>query len=48
MLSIVFAILLILWLLGWNFSVAGGMIHLLFVLAIIIAVIDLMTGQPMA
>jgi hypothetical protein len=45
MLWIVFAILLILWLLGWGFHVAGAMIHLLLVLAIIVAIINLVTGR---
>ncbi|MGD0973861.1 MAG: lmo0937 family membrane protein [Candidatus Korobacteraceae bacterium] len=47
MLWTVFAILLILWLLGWGFHVAGATIHLLLVLAIIVAVINLMTGRRM-
>ncbi len=47
MLWTVFAILLILWMLGWGFHVAGAMIHLLLVLAIVIAVINLMTGRRM-
>jgi hypothetical protein len=45
MLWTVFAILLILWMLGWGFHVAGAMIHLLLVLAIVVAVINLMTGR---
>ena len=45
MLWTVFAILLILWLLGWGFHVAGAMIHLLLVLAIIVAIINLVTGR---
>ena len=44
MLWTVFAILLILWLLGWGFHVAGAMIHLLLVLAIIVAIVNLLTG----
>jgi hypothetical protein len=45
MLWTIFAILLILWLLGWGFHVAGGLIHLLLVLAVIVAVINLVTGR---
>ena len=45
MLWTVFAILLILWLLGWGFHVAGSLIHLLLVLAVIVAVINLVTGR---
>jgi DMSO reductase anchor subunit len=41
----IFAILLILWLLGWGFHVAGSLIHLLLVVAIIVAVISLITGR---
>ena len=44
MLWTVFAILLILWLLGWGFQVAGAMIHLLLVLAIMVAIVNLLTG----
>ena len=47
MLWTVFAILLILWMLGWGFHAAGAMIHLLLVLAIVVAVINLMTGRRM-
>lgn len=45
MLWTIFAILLILWLLGWGFHVAGSLIHLLLVVAIIVAVISLITGR---
>ncbi len=45
MLWTIFAILLILWLLGWGFHVAGSLIHLLLVLAIIVAIISLVTGR---
>lgn len=44
----IFAILLILWLLGWGFHVAGSLIHLLLVLAIIVAIISLVTGRRTA
>jgi hypothetical protein len=42
MLWTIFAILIILWLLGWGFHVAGGLIHLLLVIAVIVAVINFM------
>lgn len=45
MLWTIFAILLILWLLGWGFEVAGNLIHLLLVIALIVAVISLVTGR---
>lgn len=45
MLWTIFAILLILWLLGWGFNVAGNLIHMLLVIALIVAVINLITGR---
>ncbi|MGA2990179.1 MAG: lmo0937 family membrane protein [Candidatus Korobacteraceae bacterium] len=45
MLWTIFAILLILWLLGWGFHVAGSLIHLLLVLAVIVAIIHLVTSR---
>ena len=47
MLWTIFAILIILWLLGWGFHVAGSLIHLLLVIAVIVAVINLVTGRRM-
>jgi Family of unknown function (DUF5670) len=48
MLWTIFAILIVLWLLGWGFRVAGGMIHLLLVIALIVAVINLVSGRKNA
>jgi len=45
MLWTIFAVLLILWLLGWGFHVAGSLIHLLLVLAVVVAIIHLVTGR---
>jgi Family of unknown function (DUF5670) len=45
MLWTIFAILVVLWLLGWGFKVAGGLIHLLLVIALVVAVINLVTGR---
>lgn len=45
MLWTIFAILLILWLLGWGFNVGGSLIHALLVIALIVAVINLATGR---
>ncbi len=45
MLWTIFAILLILWLLGWGFHVAGNLIHALLIIALIIAIINLATGR---
>ncbi|PYY10647.1 MAG: lmo0937 family membrane protein [Acidobacteria bacterium] len=45
MLWTIFAILLILWLLGFSFHVAGGLIHLLLVIALVVLVINLISGR---
>jgi len=45
MLWTIFAILVILWLLGWGFHVAGNLIHLLLVIALVVAVINLVSGR---
>jgi hypothetical protein len=45
MLWTIFAILLILWLLGWGFHVGGNLIHALLVIALVVAVINLLTGR---
>jgi hypothetical protein len=45
MLWTIFAILLILWLLGWGFHVAGNLIHVLLVIALVVAVINLVSGR---
>jgi hypothetical protein len=48
MLWTIVAILLILWLLGFGFHLGGGLIHLLLVVAIIVFVINLLTGRRAA
>jgi hypothetical protein len=45
MLWTVFAILLILWILGFSFHIAGSLIHLLLVIAVIVLIINLITGR---
>jgi hypothetical protein len=45
MLWTIVAILLILWLLGFSFSVGGGLIHALLVIALIVIVVRLLTGR---
>ncbi len=45
MLWTIFVILLILWLLGFGFHIAGSLIHILLVLALIVLVINLVTGR---
>ena len=48
MLWTVFVVLLVLWLLGFSFHVAGGLIHLLLVIALIVLVVNLLTGRSAA
>ena len=45
MLWTIVAVLLILWLLGFSLHVAGGLIHLLLVVALIVIVINLVSGR---
>jgi hypothetical protein len=42
------AVLLVLWLLGFVFHIAGGLIHLLVVVALVIFVIDLLSDRRSA
>jgi hypothetical protein len=48
MLWTIFVVLLILWLLGFSLHVAGGLIHLLLVVALVILVINLVSGRRVA
>ncbi|MEY2413018.1 MAG: hypothetical protein QOD84_1624 [Acidobacteriaceae bacterium] len=48
MLWTLFVILLVMWLLGFSFHVAGGLIHLLLVVALVVLVINLLTGRSAA
>jgi hypothetical protein len=45
MLWTIFVVVLILWLLGFSFHIAGSLIHLLLVVALIILVINLLSGR---
>ncbi|AXJ94586.1 MULTISPECIES: lmo0937 family membrane protein [Sphingomonas] len=45
MLWTIAVILLILWLLGFSLHIAGGLIHILLVIAIIVGLIQLFTGR---
>ena len=45
MLRAVVAILLIFWLLGFSLHVAGGLIHLLIVVALIVFIFDLLARR---
>jgi hypothetical protein len=48
MLWTIFVVLLILWLLGFSLHVAGGLIHLLLVIALVVLVINLVSGRTVA
>ena len=48
MLWTIFVILLILWLLGFSFHIAGGLIHLLLVVAVVVLIINLVSGRRAA
>jgi hypothetical protein len=39
------AVLLILWLLGFSFHIAGSLIHLLLAIAFVVLVVDLASGR---
>jgi len=41
----IIVILFIFWLLGFAFHVAGGLIHILLVIAIILVIVNLFTGR---
>ena len=45
MLWTIFVVILILWLLGFSLHIAGGLIHLLLVVALIVLVINLVSGR---
>ena len=45
MLWTLIVILVVLWLLGFSFHIAGGLIHLLLVVALIVLVVQLVTGR---
>ncbi|MGA2021553.1 MAG: lmo0937 family membrane protein [Candidatus Sulfotelmatobacter sp.] len=48
MLWTIFVVLLILWLLGFSLHIAGGLIHLLLIVALVILVINLFSGRRSA
>lgn len=45
MLWTLLVILLILWIAGFSFNVAGGLIHLLLVVALVVLLFQLITGR---
>ena len=48
MLWTIFVILLIMWLLGFSFHVAGSLIHLLLVIAVVVLIVNLLTRRRTA
>jgi hypothetical protein len=45
MLWTIVVVLLILWLLGFSLSIGGGLIHILLVVALVVVVINLISGR---
>jgi hypothetical protein len=45
MLWTLFVVILVLWLLGFSFHIAGGLIHILLVVALVVLVINLFSGR---
>jgi len=45
MLWTIVTILLLLWLLGFSFHVAGGLVHVLLVVALVVMVFNLLSGR---
>jgi hypothetical protein len=45
MLFTIAAILVILWLLGFSLHIAGGLIHVLLVIAVVVVIVNLLTGR---
>ena len=45
MLLTIFVILLVLWLLGFSLHIAGGLIHILLVVAVIVLIYNLIAGR---
>jgi hypothetical protein len=45
MLWTIVVILLILWLLGFTMHVAGGLVHILLVIALVVVVLQLLSGR---
>jgi hypothetical protein len=47
MLWTIFVVILILWLLGFSLHVAGSLIHLLLVVAVVVLIMNLVSGRRM-
>jgi len=48
MLWTIFVVLLILWLLGFSLHIAGGLIHVLLIVAVVVLIINLVSGRRIA
>jgi hypothetical protein len=48
MLWTILVVLLILWLLGFSFHIAGSLIHILLVIAVVVLIINLISGRRTA
>lgn len=48
MLWTIFVVILVLWLLGFTFHIAGGLIHLLLVVAVVVLIFNLLAGRSRA
>jgi hypothetical protein len=46
MLRAIVAVLLVLWLLGFSLHIAGSLIHLLVVVAVVVLIADLLRPRP--
>jgi hypothetical protein len=45
MLWTIFVVLLVLWLLGFSLHIAGGLIHILLVVAVVVLIFNLVSGR---
>jgi len=45
MLWTILIVLLVLWLLGFSFEIAGNLVHILLVIALVVLIIRLVTGR---
>jgi hypothetical protein len=45
MLWTIFVVILILWLLGFSLHIAGGLIHILLIVALVVLIFNLVSGR---
>jgi hypothetical protein len=48
MLTTILAVLIILWLLGFSLHIGGGLIHALLVVALVIFILNMLSGRRLA